>query len=298
MAEPAVRTEGLTKFYGKRRGVVGLDLEVQEGEAFCFLGPRGAGKTTLTRILLNLVFPTYGTAEIFGLDCVLDAAEVKEYVGYVPARSGAWPEMTAGELLRWSAALHEAPDMERAWALAERLGLDADRRIGEPCGGDAKKTAIVQALLHEPGLLILDEPSADLDLPARAALAGILSEENGKGVTILMATDDLSEARDLCRRVAVARDGRVVAVEDAAALRGRTLRRVTLETDRELTAADFPSGGAEGFQRDGRLLRFLYEGDGNALVRELSPIDARGLLVEEPPLEEVLRRFCSREGRR
>lgn len=297
MAEPTVRAEGLTKFYGRRRGVVGLDFEVQEGEAFGFLGAEGAGKTTLIRMLLNLVFPTYGTAEIFGLDCVRDASELKEYVGYVPAEAGCHRGMRAKELLQWSAALYRLPDLERAWTLAERLDLDVDRRLDDPSWDGAKKAAVVQALLHEPGLLLLDEPFAGLDLPARTALAAILSEENAKGVTILMASGSLAEVRDLCRRTAIVREGRIAAVEGAAALRGRELRRVTLETERDLGAADFPSGRADGFRREGRAVSFLYAGDGNGLVRELAVRDSRGLLVGEPSLEEFLGVFYPREAR-
>lgn len=295
MAEPAVRAEGLTKFYGRRRGIVGLDLEVREGEAFGVLGPAGAGKSTLLRILCNLVFPTYGTAEVFGLDCVLDAARVREYVGYAPAAAASWPGWTAGDLFRWAAASYRLDDPERAWTLSERLGLDTERRLDDPSWDGARKAAVVQALLHEPGLLLLDEPFLGLDTAGRAALEGILAEESAQGVTLVLAGADLEAARVLCHRTAVLREGRVVAVEDSAALGRRDLLRVRLETARELSAADFPSGRADGFLREGRAVSFLYAGDGALLARELSPLEPRRLLVAEADLEEVIARFYPRE---
>ncbi len=159
----AIMTEGLSKYYGRHRGIERIDLAVPEGEIFGFIGPNGAGKTTTIRTLLNLIFPTAGRAEIFGKDVVRHGPEIRRSIGYVPAEVKYYPGMRVKELLAYSAALNGAPDLSRAAAIAERLALDTDRRIDELSSGNAKKVALVQSMLHSPRLLILDEPTNGLD---------------------------------------------------------------------------------------------------------------------------------------
>jgi ABC-2 type transport system ATP-binding protein len=296
MSECAIRAQGLTKYYGKHRGIIGLDLEVREGEVFGFIGPNGAGKTTTIRTLLGLIFPSSGSAEIFGVDAVRQGPRARRHVGYVPSEVKYYPSMTVREMLRYAAALHGLRDVSRAWSLAEKLDLDVSRKAEDLSTGNAKKAAIVQALLHSPRLLILDEPTSGLDPLVQQSFASILAEEAARGATVFLSSHVLSEVQRLCRRVAIVKDGRLVACEDIATLRQKHLRKVAVASPRSLCASDFPSGSASDFILEGDTTRFLYAGDGNALVRELSRFDVLDLLIEEPTLEEIFLHFYRTEA--
>jgi ABC-2 type transport system ATP-binding protein len=295
MAEPAIRTWNLTKYYGKHRGIEGLDLEVGKGEIFGFIGPNGAGKTTTIRTLLGLIFPTSGGAEIFGRDVVRQGPRARENIGYVPAEVRYYPGMTVREVFRYAGALHGIQDLSRAWSLSERLGLDVSRKAEDLSTGNARKAAIVQALLHSPRLLILDEPTSGLDPLVQQSFSAILAEETAGGATVFLSSHVLSEVQQLCRRVAIVKDGRLVACEDIATLQQKHLRRVAIASHRALGPADFPSGHATEFSREADTVRFLYAGDGTTLVRELARFDIRDLLVEEPTLEEIFLHFYRTE---
>lgn len=296
MSDCAIRTRALTKRYGKHRGIEGLDLEVRAGEIFGFIGPNGAGKTTTIRTLLNLIFPTSGTAEIFGMDVVARTREIKREIGYVPAEVKYYPGMSVRELLAYSAAFHGAGDGGRTRALVERFDLDTGRRIEDLSTGNAKKVAIVQSLLHSPRLLILDEPTNGLDPLVQNSLYDLLAEENGRGVTVFFSSHVLSEVERLCRRVAVVKEGRVIATEDVEGLRRKQLRKVSFHTAREVGPGDFPSRGASAFRREGDAVRFLYAGDSGALVRELAALQPQDLLIEEPSLEEIFLHYYAKEA--
>jgi ABC-2 type transport system ATP-binding protein len=295
MGEWCIRTEKLTKYYGRHCGIEALDLSVREGEMFGFIGPNGAGKTTTIRTLLNLIFPTSGRAEIFGMDVVSRSAEIKKSLGYVPSEVKYYPRMSVKELLRYSASFYGISDMGRAWELAERFGLDTGRRIDELSSGNAKKAALVQSMLHSPRLLILDEPTNGLDPLVQNVLSELLLQECARGVTVFFSSHVLSEVQRLCRRVAIVKDGRIIADEDISTLRQKRLRKVSFTSVRALEAADFPSGKAMEFHREGEEVRFLYAGDSNSLVQELGGLDIHQLHIEEPTLEEVFMHYYRQE---
>jgi ABC-2 type transport system ATP-binding protein len=292
----AVATRKLSKYYGRHRGIVDLDLEVREGEVFGFIGPNGAGKTTTIRTLLGLIFPTSGSAEIFGRDVVRLGPRARRDVGYVPADVRYYPGMTVREVFRYAAALHGTRDLGRAWSLAEQLDLDVSRKAEDLSTGNARKAAIVQALLHSPRLLVLDEPTGGLDPLVQQSFASILAGEMARGATVFLSSHVLSEVQRLCRRVAIVKEGRLVACEDIATLRQKHLRNVAVTATRPFSPSDFPSGAASEFGREGDTTRFLYAGDGNALVRELARFDVQDLLVEEPTLEEIFLHFYKNEA--
>jgi ABC-2 type transport system ATP-binding protein len=159
----AIEAEGLTKYYGKAPGIVDLDLEVFEGEVFGFLGPNGAGKSTTIRTLLDLLHPTRGSARILGLDSRRDSVAVRRRVGYLPGDLAMYENMTARQMLLYFSALRGVDTIEEIRSLAERLDLDLDRKIGSYSSGNRQKVGIVQAFMHRPDLLILEEPSTGLD---------------------------------------------------------------------------------------------------------------------------------------
>jgi ABC-2 type transport system ATP-binding protein len=292
----ALKLQHLTKYYGRHRGIVDLDLEVAEGEVFGFIGPNGAGKTTTIRTILGLIHPSAGGVEIFGIDAIREGPRARADVGYVPAEVRYYPGMTVREVFRYAAALHGVRDDGRARGLAEQLDLDTTRKVEDLSTGNAKKVAIVQALIHSPRLIVLDEPTSGLDPLVQQRFAGILADETARGATIFFSSHVLSEVQRLCRRVAIVKEGRLVACEDIVTLRQRHLRKVAATTARALGPGDFPSGAASGFFHEADLSRFLYAGDGNALVRDLARLDVTDLLVEEPTLEEIFLHYYRTEG--
>jgi len=291
VSEPAIRTEKLTKFYGKHRGIEDLDLEVGQDEIFGFIGPNGAGKTTTIRTLLNLIFPTSGRAQIMGMDVVSQTKEIKRRIGYVPAEVKYYPGMSVKELLRYSARFYGLPDDGRAPELSERLGLDTTRKIDELSSGNAKKVALVQSMLHAPRLLILDEPTSGLDPLVQNELFDLLREENQRSVTVFFSSHVLSEVERMCKRVAIVKEGRIIANEDVSTLRQRNLRKVSFAARAAVSAASFSAGNAADVVTQGGITHLLYTGDSNALVRDLAKLDVLQLSVEEPSLEEIFMHY-------
>ena len=224
MKESAISVAGLTKDYGGGRGVFGVDFAVQPGEAFGLLGPNGAGKTTTIRQLMGFVRPDGGSARIFGLDCFAQAAGIQGQVGYLPGELALMEDMTGEAFVRLMAGLRGQKDMQYARQLCRRFELDDSRKIGKMSKGTKQKVGLVCALMHRPRLLILDEPTSGLDPLMQNQLWEILLAEKQRGVTILLSSHIFEEVERLCDRVALLRDGRLAAVEQLEALRGKAGR--------------------------------------------------------------------------
>jgi ABC-type multidrug transport system ATPase subunit len=220
VAAAAIRTSGLTKDYGAGHGIFDLDLQVAEREAFGYLGPSGAGKTTTVRLLMGMIRPTRGSAYVFGLDCVREAVEVKRRVGYVPDKTPEFGSMRGGEVVAYLAGLRGGVHQDRVRELAERLGLDLGRRHLEYDRDDRQRLSILLAFMHEPDLLILDEPSQGLDEQRAAELRALIDEAREEGATILMTSRTAAEVARHCDVVGLMRRGklsRVMRVEDLPA---------------------------------------------------------------------------------
>jgi ABC-2 type transport system ATP-binding protein len=286
----AIEARGLTKYYGKSRGIVGVNLEVDEGEVFGFIGPNGAGKTTTIRLLLNLIFPTSGEARVFGLDCVNDSKEIRKNTGYLPAEVNYYGEMTVRSLLEYSGSFYEKDCRERARRLAEELELDLDVKIENLSMGNKKKVGIVQALMHEPKLLILDEPTSGLDPLMQNRFYSLLLDENKRGTTIFFSSHVLTEVQKLCHRVAIIKDGSILKLEDMDSLRRRHLRRIRLAfASDEASLPDIP--GMLDVRKENGSLRFMFEGDLQALLSALTRLPLVDVIIEEPTLEEVFMHY-------
>lgn len=281
----------LTKYYGRTRGIEDASLDVKKGEIFGFIGPNGAGKSTTIRLLLNLIFPTRGSAKILGLDAVRDSKRIKARIGYVPAEAEFYDNMTGREFLRFCAALHGIKDADaRINRLSEIFEFDSSRELSDLSAGNKRKASIIQGFLHEPELVILDEPTSGLDPLMQEKFFRLLRDENKKGTTIFLSSHVLSEVQALCKRVAIIKDGRMIKTEDIAALRRKQLRKVTLETGKK-TAAGFKIPCASSIHRTGGRISFMYSGDTNVLVKKLAKMRTNRLTIEEPPLEEIFMHF-------
>jgi ABC-2 type transport system ATP-binding protein len=290
-----IETQNLTKFYGKSRGIIDIDLKIEPGEIFGFIGPNGAGKSTTIRTLLGLIFPTSGSGKIFGLDIVKDAKEIKKQIGFMPSEVQYYDKMDVHELLMYSAHFYEADCESKILELAETFDLDLGRKIIDLSRGNQKKVTILQSLIHEPGLLILDEPTSGLDPLMQAKFFDILLEENRKGTTIFFSSHTLSEVQKMCRRVGIIKDGKIVAVEDIETLRKKQLRKIQIEFSRPAKIEDIRCSGMITPRTEGNNLFFLYSGTMKDLLATMAGEEILDLIIEEPTLEEIFMHYYSVE---
>jgi ABC-2 type transport system ATP-binding protein len=293
MSTPIIEIAGLSKFYGKARGIENVNLEIVEGEIFGFIGPNGAGKSTTIRILLNLIFPSGGRARIMGMDVISDTKKIKRSVGYIPSDANAYSAMEVNEFLNYCIRFYEVPDGGRRIAgLSELFELDLKRKIADLSMGNRKKVSIVQSMLHNPKLLILDEPTTGLDPLMQAKFFDLLRSENQKGMTIFFSSHVLNEVQMLCRRVAIIKEGQIIKLEDIETLRKKQLKKVHLEFGDKVNENDFNIAGIENkIIRLGNILSFMYSGDINELVGLMSARKLVNLTIEEPSLEEIFMHY-------
>ena len=230
----AIQTTDLTKYYGKSRGIIELNLEVKKGEFFGFIGPNGAGKSTCIRTLLGLIKSTSGSASVMGLDVEKNKTEILERVGYLPSETMFYSGMRVKDVLKLSADLRKKNCTEEATFLCQRLQLDVNKKVDELSFGNKKKVAIVCALQHKPELLILDEPTSGLDPLMQREFFRILQERNADGTTIFLSSHILAEVQRNCTRAGIIREGRMIACDSVEALGQTNAKRVLLKagTDR------------------------------------------------------------------
>ena len=288
----AIQITKLTKYYGKSRGIVELDLSVKKGEFFGFIGPNGAGKSTTIRTLLGLIAPTGGNAQIFGLDIVREKQAILQKVGYLPSEAAFYPGMKVKDVLKLSADLHKKDCNAEAKLLCERLQLDTTRKVEELSFGNRKKVAIVCALQHCPELLILDEPTGGLDPLMQKEFFDILQERNKLGTTIFLSSHVLSEIQRNCTRAAIIRDGRIIACDNVDALSKTSAKRITVHGQVNLNKLD----GVRDRIESGDSVSFLFGGDINALIRALSTCRVSDLSVTEPDLEDIFLHYYEKDG--
>jgi ABC-2 type transport system ATP-binding protein len=291
-AAAAIRSEQLVKRYGRVRGLAGLDLDVRPGEVFGFVGPNGAGKTTAVRLMMDLLRPTSGRLEVLGRVPARDGAALRGRIGYLPGDFTVNGRQSGAELLDFLGHLRGGVPPARIRALADRLGLDLDRRIRGLSKGNRQKLGVIQAFMHSPELLVLDEPTSGLDPLLQQEFVLMVREVAAAGQTVFMSSHVLSEVQRTADRVGFIREGRMVAVEPVEALRERALRRVEIQFDPpfdDRTAAELFGrlpGVSEVSVRD-RVLRCRVAGRADALVKAAARFTVTGLLSQEPDLEEL-----------
>jgi ABC-2 type transport system ATP-binding protein len=292
-AETAIRTTRLTKDYGHGRGLFGLDLEVRCGEILGFLGPNGAGKSTTMRLLLDLIKPTSGSATLLGLDTQAKSLEIRRRVGFLPGELALYPGLTGAAMLDYLAELRGGVERQVRDALAERFDADLGRKIGELSTGNRQKLGLIQAFMHEPELLILDEPIAGLDPLVQQSFHALLREVAAQGRTVLLSSHTLSEVERVADRVAILRRGRLVVVDSLASLRAVAVERLEIEFGgappklEEIAAVP----GVREVAFEGARLVVAFEGSADALVKALAAHEVRSIRNRDDDLEEIFLRY-------
>ncbi|HEX2849348.1 MAG TPA: ABC transporter ATP-binding protein [Acidimicrobiales bacterium] len=288
----AIRTFALTKRYRAGRastvGVEDLDLAVAEGQIFGYLGPNGAGKTTTIRLLLDLIRPTSGRAEVLGFDTRRDSLAIRRRVGYLPGDFAVEPGLTARQVVAHYTGLRGGAGSRRAPEIAERLDLDLDRPLRTLSKGNRQKVGLVQAFMHEPAVLVLDEPTTGLDPLVQLEFHRLVDEAVAGGSTVLLSSHVLSEVQRIATRVGILRSGHLVAVEDVDTLRARALRRIEV---RFLSAvpreAFLRVDGVREIEVDGNVVRARVQGSLDALVKACARFEVDTITTEEADLEDV-----------
>lgn len=288
MMETVILTEGLTKYYGRSRGVKDLDLSVKRGEVFGYLGPNGAGKTTTIRLLLDLIRPSGGRAEVLGMDVRTRSVDIRRRVGYLPGEPVLYENLTGEEFLRYLANLRGGVDRAYVSRLAERLECELARPIGTLSRGNRQKLAILQAFVHRPELLIMDEPTSGLDPLMQHEFHRLVREMKEEGITFFISSHNLAEVERMCDRVGIIREGTLVAVDEVEALKRKALRRLEIHFAGPVSSRDFQDiPGVRDLRLEDRVLTCTVTGSVDALVKAVARFEVLNVISPEVSLEEI-----------
>ena len=292
-----IELDGLTKYYGAQRGIVDVDLEVNEGEVFGFLGPNGAGKTTTIRLVLDLIRPSSGTARVFSLDARRDATLIHERTGYMPGELALYDGLTGAEMLRFAANLRGGVDGAFVDELAERLDCDLSRPIRTLSTGNKHKVGLIHALMHKPELLILDEPTSGLDPIVQQEFHRLLDEVRAEGRTVFLSSHILPEVETVCDRVGIIREGRLATVLQVEALKESALNDLEFHFAAEVPADEFASlPGVRDVTVEGTVVRCTVVGSVDAVVKAAARHEVLDVISHERNLEQVFLGYYTGEA--
>ena len=288
MADSAIRMAGLSKDYGSGHGLFDLDMEIAEGEILGYLGPNGSGKSTTIRLLMGMIRPTRGTAAVFGLDSQRQAVEVKRLVGYVPGELPQFGGLRGAEIVGFFAGRRGGVDDATVRAICERLDLDLGRKFREYSRGNKQKLAILLGLMHQPRLLILDEPTGGLDPLNQQAFYELVREAQRGGATAFLSSHILSEVERTCTRIGILREGRLVRVAALAELHHIRFHHLEIGFEGDVPADRVRAApGVERVEIEGQTIRCIVKGSFDPLVKALQGATVTILNSHEPSLEEA-----------
>jgi ABC-2 type transport system ATP-binding protein len=292
----AIVNKGLSKRFGTTEALVGLDLEVPEGEVLGYLGPNGAGKTTTIRLLLGLIRATAGRAEIFGVDCQADPVEAHRRVAYVPGETNLWPSLTGVETLHLLGRIHGQVDLAYRDLLVDRFEFDPSKKVRAYSKGNRQKLILIAGLMSRSDLLLLDEPTAGLDPLMERAFRECVEEARERGQTIFLSSHILAEVEAVCDRIAILRAGHLVEVGTLAEMRHLSALSIDAELDGSVPdVSNLP--GVSAVEVDGNRLRCQVTGSVEPLLAVLARAGVRHLVSREPSLEELfLAHYGAGEG--
>ncbi len=294
-----IEVDSLTKRYGSKRGITDVSFQVEEGEVFGFLGPNGAGKTTTIRTLMALLRADAGTARIAGMDVWERSVEIKKLVGYVPGEPALDPNLTGGQIFEYFAHLRGGVDQAYLKALIKRLDLDPTRKFRQYSTGNKRKVVLIQAFMHRPRLLILDEPTNGLDPLNQQEFNRMVAEAREAGSTVFLSSHILSEVEQMCSRVGIIREGHLVRVGGVAELKDIKRHEVIITFANSVPLEAFKMlEGVESAEAltDGRTLRLAVSGGQDAVVKAAARYPVVTLTSHEPSLEDIFLRYYEGDG--
>lgn len=293
----AILTSGLTKKYGDFTAVDAIDLEVHAGEVFGFLGPNGAGKSTTIRCLLDLHRPTSGTATVLGLDSRVDSIEIHRHVGYLPGDLALYDKLTGREVIDYFANLRDPFDRSIIDELADRFDADLSKQCGEYSSGNRQKIGLIQAFMHRPELVVLDEPSTGLDPLVQQSLHELIGETAADGRTVFLSSHTLSEVERVAERVGIIRHGVLVETAKIDDLRQKAIRRLDFVFASDVEASELRSiDGVRSVEGDRRHYTVAYDGSLDAILREATRFGVESLRSRDADLEEIFLAFYRDDG--
>lgn len=284
-----IETKTLTTYYGKNRGIEGVNLCVEEGEIYGFVGPNGAGKSTLMRTLLNFIHPRSGEARILGRDTQRESKAIKEHLGYVPGEIKYYPQTRVIDLLRYGTSLKKAATIEQLDSLIRLLGIEGDKKFHQLSLGNKKKVALAQAFLGDPQLLILDEPTSGLDPLLQRIFTDLLMDFKSKGKSVFLSSHNLKEVAHLCDRASIIKDGRLIDTLDLKGMENAFGWIVTLKGEIPVDALaelahEIYFSGKGGTS-------FLFKGSMDTLVRSLALFNLEDLRIKKEDIEDRFLRY-------
>lgn len=282
-----ISVSNLTKYYGSTCGIENINFTVTPGEIFGFLGPNGAGKTTTIRMLLDLLRPTSGEITLFGREIYKHSLEIRKRCGYIPGNFSAYGHMNGADFLRFVASMRKAASRAQE-SLIERFLLSKDnlaKKIKHLSHGTLQKLGIIQAFFHRPDLLILDEPTIGLDPLMQEEFYRLLRETQNEGKTIFFSSHNLPEVEKVCHRIAIIRQGKLVALETLEGLKKKKLKRLRFVLSRPISGLDLPE--AKLVDQKDLCYEYLVKGNIQTLLQLLSTLPIKDLTLSEPDLEEV-----------
>ena len=297
MTSSPLKLQNLTKSYGKYRGIEAITIELQRGEVFGFLGPNGAGKSTTIRIILDFIHASSGSASIFGLDSKKDSVRIKDRVGYLAGDIELYDNMTGRQILRFLTNLGKKTDWSYVAALEKRLDASLDRKMHTLSKGNKQKIGLIQAFMHKPDLLILDEPTGGLDPLMKQVFYDMVLEMKDAGKTIFVSSHDLTEVQKICDRAAFIREGTLIDIEN---IKGKTgtlqLKRFTVTFPKRPLAKDYASiKGVTEVATDDLLLHVKIHGDVAPFITELAKHTPTNLEEQDSTLEDIFMHFYNKE---
>ena len=295
MTDYAIETHGLSVYYGRHRGILNVDLRVEQGEVFGFLGPNGAGKTTTQRVLMDIIRPTAGEARIFGLDCQKEGITARERVGYLPGELAMYESMRVRRFFRMYASLQKGNSDPGYWqTLSDRLELDTGRKIGQLSRGNKQKVGVVTAFMNKPDLLILDEPTTGLDPLIQQTVMELVREANRAGATVFFSSHILPEVQAVCDRVGIIREGQLVATERVEDLTTQHFKRVRFCFANTLPQDAFTGDGIAVMARDGQSITLEIRQDLPQVMAEAASYGITDIETIHVSLEEIFLAYYGR----
>lgn len=292
-----ISTEGLTKYYGKVRGVEDLNLTINEGEVFGFLGPNGAGKTTTIRLLTALLKPTKGKAFILGQDVWQSSAAIKEEMGVLPGDIRLYDRMRGDEFLNYIGRFRRCKLPILKNKLIERFDFDPKKRIKDYSKGNRQKLGIIQATMHNPKVLLLDEPTSGLDPLMQQEFYRLISEFKENGHTVFLSSHILPEVEKVCDRVGIIRDGHLVSIERIDEIAAKKVRYVDVTIDEAVSLDEFRLPGVVSVEKNKNIIRITVKGEVDHLIKKLAQYKVKDLISSQASLEEIFLEYYEKDER-